>query len=338
MTSIKTFLLEAWAIIRILNYRRMTNAFWIMASYLYSYSTKKVILKGKPIAFAIEPTSICNLKCPECPTGANLLKRPRGMMEITDYKQIIQQLSPCLMYLNLYIQGEPMMHPQFGKMVNEASKYGFYTSTSTNGHFLTADLAKHLVDSKLTRIIFSVDGTNQESYGIYRVGGDFERVKESIAYIVSAKKTAHSLYPIVVMQFLVFKHNEHELPTIKKLAKSLKVDKLEIKSAQLNAFGKMRPPLNARFSRYADALGTTLKRQTKNHCWRQWHSATLTWDGRFAPCCYDKDAAHAFGNTQNESISKLWFSNKSINFKKDIFINRDAINMCKNCPEGDSLF
>ncbi len=338
MKSIKTFFLEAWAIIRILNYHRITNACKVITSYIYSYSIKKVVLKGKPIAFAIEPTSICNLRCPECPTGVNLLKRPRGMMEITQYKEAIHQLSPYLMYLNLYIQGEPMMHPQFSLMVKEANKYGFYTSTSTNGHFLTPELAKQIVDSKLTRIIFSVDGASQESYGIYRVGGELEKVKKSISYLISAKKVAHSLYPIVVMQFLVFKHNEHELPNIKRLAKSLKIDKLEVKTSQLNDFGKMEPPLNMRLSRYSDASGTTLKRRTKNRCWRQWHSATLTWDGRFAPCCYDKDAIHSFGNTTEKPINNIWLNNKSISFKSNIFLNRKAIDMCKNCPEGNSLF
>jgi len=338
MMTIRTFFLEAWAILRILNYRRITNASWLITSYLYSNSKKQTNLKGKPIAFAIEPTSICNLKCPECPTGANLLKRPRGMMEIKHYKRIIHQLSPQLMYLNLYVQGEPMMHPEFAEMVKEANKLRLYTSTSTNGHFLTPELAKQIVENKLTRIIFSVDGTSQESYGIYRVGGDFEAVKKSIAHVVKAKKEAHSLYPIVVMQFLVFKHNEHELPHIKKLAKSLKADKLEIKTAQLNSFGKMRPPINARFSRYADTLGTVLKQQTKNRCWRQWHSATLTWDGRFAPCCYDKDATHSFGNTYQKKISDLWFGNQSIKFKQTIFNSRNSIDMCNNCPEGNSLF
>jgi radical SAM protein with 4Fe4S-binding SPASM domain len=140
------------------------------------------------------------------------------------------------------------------------------------------------------------------------------------------------------MQFLVFRHNEHELPAIKKLARTLKVDKLEIKTAQFNNFGTMRPPLNARYSRYSDELGRLLKTTTKNRCWRQWHSATLTWDGRFSPCCYDKDALHSFGNSNNQTIRELWFSKNSLSFKKQIFKDRTTIDMCNNCPEGKTLF
>ncbi|WP_430814138.1 radical SAM/SPASM domain-containing protein [Carboxylicivirga sp. RSCT41] len=336
--ALRAFFLEAWAILRVINYRRISNALKLLVSYLFSYRQKKVWLKGKPMAFAIEPTSVCNLKCPECPTGANLLKRPRGMMEMEHFKKILNDLSPELLYLNLYVQGEPMMHPGFGEMLKEAGKHGLYTSTSTNGHYITPAIADELVSGGLSRIIFSVDGTSQESYGLYRVGGNFTKVRQGIIDVVRAKARARSAFPIIVMQFLVFHHNEREIPQIKRLARRLKVDKLEIKTAQLNDFGTMRPPLNARFSRYADSLGKSLKAESNNRCWRQWHSATATWDGRFAPCCYDKDAEYAFGNTQSHSVKELWSSKESLSFKASVFKDRSKISICRNCPEGRRLF
>jgi radical SAM protein with 4Fe4S-binding SPASM domain len=260
------------------------------------------------------------------------------MMDMAHYKKLLNELSPELLYLNLYVQGEPIMHPEFGKMVTEASKFGLYTSTSTNGHYITPTIADELVTGGLSRIIFSVDGTSQESYGLYRVGGSFNKVRQGIIDVVRAKARARSAYPIIVMQFLVFRHNEREIPQIKKLARRLKVDKLEVKTAQLNNFGSMRPPLNARFSRYADSIGENLKTTKHNRCWRQWHSATVTWDGKFAPCCFDKDAENAFGNTQYNTVNELWSNGKSLSFKKQILKNRADIEMCNNCPEGTSLF
>ncbi|MCT4591130.1 MAG: SPASM domain-containing protein [Carboxylicivirga sp.] len=335
---IRAFFIEAWAIFNALTWCRMINALKITSSYLISYFTKKVRLSGFPMAFSIEPTSICNLQCPECPTGANLLKRPRGMIGISHYRDLLDQLAGKLIYLNLYVQGEPLMHPEFADLVKIATSHKLYTSTSTNGHFMNQTLATNLVKNGLKRLIFSVDGTSQESYGLYRVGGQFEKVKSSIEQVVAAKKEAGSLYPLVVMQFLVFQHNEHEVPEIKKLARSLNVDKLEIKTAQLNHFGTMRPPINARYSRYADELGQILKRKERNRCWRQWHSATSTWDGNIAPCCYDKDADYAMGNAVNHDFDKIWHGSKSINFKDQILKNRSQINICSNCPEGKHLF
>ncbi len=336
--QIRSTLLHAWAILKTMSLRRICNAVRLVSSYLLSYYGAQFKLSGQPMAFAIEPTSMCNLKCPECPTGANLLKRPRGFMDIQHYGKLLKQLSPELMYLNLYVQGEPLMHPQFANMVVQASKLKLFTSTSTNGHYMTPTLAQQLVEGGLTRLIFSVDGTSQESYGLYRVGGSFHKVKQAMIDIARAKQRARSAYPIVVMQFIVFQHNEHELPYVQKLANSLKVDKLEIKTAQLNAFGKMRPPLNVKYSRYSDELGKVLKSTPNNRCWRQWHSATATWDGRFSPCCYDKDALHSFGNTNEQTVPQIWHGSKSINFKKQIFKNSAEHEMCRNCTDGQKLF
>jgi len=259
-------------------------------------------------------------------------------LSLQGFKDIIDPLKSTLAYLLLYFQGEPFLNTDVVEMIKYASRNKIYTATSTNGHFMNPSLATQLVENKLTRIIFSVDGTSQESYGVYRVGGNFTKVKTSINQVVEAKKKQGALFPLVVMQFLVFHHNEHELPEIRKLARQLKVDKLEIKTAQFNSFGKLRPPINARYSRYADELGKILKRKTNNRCWRQWHSATVTWDGRFAPCCYDKDAEHAFGNALEHDATQIWNGPKSMVFKDEIFKNRQQISMCNNCPEGKHLF
>ncbi len=330
--------MEAWAILRTLKLRRIVNAAKLVLSYLYSLVTQRVVLRGSPMAFAIEPTSICNLHCPECPTGTGLLKRPRGMMDLQDYRHALKQLAPRLMYLNLYVQGEPFMHPHIGQMIKEASCYALYTSTSTNGHYITKENARQLVEGRLTRLIFSVDGASQESYELYRIGGKLNRVKQSIIDVIRARQAARTPYPIVVMQFLVFRHNEHELGAIKKLARTLRVDKLEIKTAQLNEFGTLQAPTNSRYSRYADTKEHIMKQATHNRCWRQWHAITLTWDGRLAPCCYDKDAEHSFGNLQHQTLHSLWFSPRSIAFKQQVLNDRHKITMCRNCPEGAHLF
>ncbi len=332
----RAFVLEVWAVVRVLNWVRLKNAARLIGSYIYSHRVKRAKVIAKPMAFSIEPTSICNLKCPECPTGANLLKRPRGTMHLDLYQKLLDELAPELLYLNLYIQGEPLMHPHFATMVEMASKYKLYVSTSTNGHFMNDQVAGHLVKAGLTRIIFSIDGATQGSYEKYRVGGKLEKVRESISLLTAAKKIHQSLYPLVIIQFIAFAHNEHEIDDVRKLAKTLGVDKLEIKTAQLNDFGDMQPPRNKKYSRYTDEKA--LINQGGNQCWRQWHSATATWDGKLAPCCYDKDADHAFGDLNYEQIDSLWKGDKSIRFKQQIFTSRQHIKMCQNCPEGKHLF
>lgn len=336
---LKTKILEAWAILRILNTGRMVNAFKAILFYLWGRITKRVYLHYQPLALSVEPTSICNLRCPECPTGTRALTRPAGNMTLEKYQAIIDQLPKELMYLNLYVQGEPTMHPGFATMVKLAVQKKLYTSTSTNGHFIDAPSARQIVEAGLTRIIFSVDGTTQESYSRYRKGGDLARVISSIKHMTQAKSDLKKKYPLIVIQFLVFEHNEHEFDAIKKLANELNADKLELKTAQFNNYTNtsVSPPKNTKFSRYENKHQLKLKGKMINKCWRQWHSAVITWDGQMAPCCYDKDADNLLGTLSKSSFGKIWKSKENKHFKELIFKNKSSISICHNCPEGRSI-
>jgi len=335
----QTKILEVWAIIRILNWKRVANAFKAILFYNWGLFSKKAIIKHQPLALSIEPTSICNLKCPECPTGMNLLSRPRGTIALEEYQRIIRQLPPELMYLNLYIQGEPTMHPNFPDLVKLAHQKNLYTSTSTNGHFITPSMALKIVEAGMTRMIFSIDGTTQKTYAQYRKGGQLSKALDGIKLMIEARKLSGKRYPLIVMQFLVFKHNEHELEDINLLARKLRVDKLEIKTAQFNHYDttSVAPPKINKFNRYEKNHQLKLKGKILNKCWRQWHSAVITWDGKVSQCCYDKDARHLLGNLNNTDFKNTWLSTDNMHFKKTIFSNKDRINICHNCPEGRSI-
>lgn len=338
--SFRVRILEVEALFKAFTFYRLINALKVTLGYFWSRVSRRVSVYGKPIAAAIEPTSICNLKCPECPTGANLLKRPRGSITVEHYRAMVDHLSAHLVYLNLYIQGEPFMHPQFEELVRIADKKNIYTSTSTNGHFIDRDKAGKVVRAGLRRIIFSMDGATQATFSAYRIGGDIEKVIAGIEHVVLAKKRLKVRFPIVVLQFLVFKHNEHELTAIREMAHALGVDKLEIKTAQFNDFGtgKVEPPTNNSLSRYRNHKTQELKNRVYNHCWRQWHSAVITWDGRVSPCCYDKDAEHSYGNILGASPEALFGGPADMNFKKMVLFDKAKLDMCQNCPEGRSYW
>lgn len=330
--------LEAWALLRVFTWRRFFAGVRLVATYLLSLVLRRPVNPGYPLAFAIEPTSICNLRCPECPTGANLLKRPRGLLDMALYRQVLEQLKGSVLYLNLYVQGEPFMHPRFTEMVRMAAARRMYTSTSTNGHFIDRRVADELVKAGLTRLIFSLDGATQQTYSQYRVNGNLEKVLSAIRYVSEAKISRGKHYPLLVVQFLVFQHNEHELSAVKKLVRDLGVDQLEIKTAQLHDYGTMLPPTNAALSRYKAGAGRQLKYRVNNRCWRQWHSAVMTWEGQVAPCCYDKDVDHPLGQVPDEPLEEIWKGEKSRVFKGKILRERQNIGMCRNCPEGKALF
>src|SRR4026209_591023 len=111
--------------------KRLHNAFQIWRSYQQSRASLIPIVKGLPVGISIEPTTSCNLRCPECPSGLRSFTRPTGMLSSTLFKSVIDQLAPTLSYLTFYFQGEPFLHPDFLEMVRYASEKGIYTATST---------------------------------------------------------------------------------------------------------------------------------------------------------------------------------------------------------------
>ncbi|HLY70202.1 MAG TPA: radical SAM protein, partial [Puia sp.] len=177
--------------------RRAWNGTKVLCSYYISKWTKKPVQWGYPVSVSVEPTTSCNLRCPECPSGLRAFTRPTGMLEKNFFRDTIDQVYKDLLYLIFYFQGEPYLNPEFLEMVRYASKKGIYTATSTNAHYLNDTNAKKTVESGLDRLIISIDGTSQEVYEQYRIGGNLEKVLAGTRNIVRWKKELKSKTPFV---------------------------------------------------------------------------------------------------------------------------------------------
>src|SRR6188508_755931 len=167
-----------------LTFRRMWNAMKVLSSFYFSRITQNPVQWGYPVSISFEPTTSCNLRCPECPSGLRSFTRPTGMLQNDFFTETIDQLQKDLLYLVFYFQGEPYLNPSFLNMVKYASIKRIYTATSTNAHYLNDANAKRTIESGLDRLIISIDGTTQESYQQYRVGGSLEKVLEGARNIV----------------------------------------------------------------------------------------------------------------------------------------------------------
>ncbi len=330
-------------LLRKLSFRKVWNGVKVLSSYYTSRILNKPIQWGYPVSISFEPTTSCNLRCPECPSGLRAFTRPTGMLEENFFKRTIDEIHKELLYLIFYFQGEPYLNPEFLSMVKYASSKKIYTATSTNAHYLTDDVARKTVESGLDRLIISIDGTTQEVYQQYRVGGNIEKVLEGTRNVVKWKKQLKSKTPFIFFQFLVVKPNEHQVEDIKRLAKSVGVDEVRFKTAQVYEYetdpNQLIPTIN-KFSRYKkNADGTfTPKNKLANHCWKMQHANVITWDGLIVPCCFDKDATHQLGDLKNDSFKNIWFNQNYVQFRSDIKKSRRNIDICSNCSEGVSVW
>lgn len=323
--------------------RRFWNAAKVWLSYQVSKWRKKPVQWGYPVSISFEPTTSCNLRCPECPSGLRAFTRPKGMLEKNFFKDTIDDIHKELLYLIFYFQGEPYLNPNFLEMVKYAADKGIYTATSSNAHYLNDENARKTVESGLDRLIISIDGATQDVYQQYRVGGNLEKVIEGAKNIVKWKKALNSKKPFVFFQFLVVKPNEHQIEDVKRLAKEVGVDQVRFKTAQVydyeNDPNQLIPTIN-KYSRYRkDAGGATQpKNGLQNHCWKLWSANVITWDGLVVPCCFDKDAMHRLGNLKNQPFKEIWKNDNYKQFRSELMTSRKNIDICANCSEGLSVW
>ena len=264
------------------------------------------------------------------------------MLQQSMFETVIDQLKDSLTYLTFYFQGEPYLNPQFLEMVRYASTNGIYTATSTNAHYLKDEVARQTVESGLDRLIISIDGTSQDTYESYRVGGDLSKVIEGTKNIIAWKKKLKSATPHVVFQFLVVRPNEHQVPEVYKIADELGVNQVVLKTAQIYEFEKGSDliPIQEKYSRYRklDDGSYAIKNNLDNHCWKMWHSCVITWDGKVVPCCFDKDAHFVLGSLQEQSFRDIWLGEKYNRFRTSLLGSRSEIEICKNCTEGTKVW
>lgn len=321
---------------------RLANGVKLLASYYLSKWARRPLLRGLPISIAIEPTTSCNLRCPECPSGLRAFTRPTGMLQEEMFKKIIDELHAHLLHLTFYFQGEPYLHPKFLEWVGYAAKHRIYTSTSTNAHYLGDANARRTVESGLDRLIISIDGTTQQSYQAYRVGGQLAKVIEGAKNVVKWKHELGSATPHVVFQFLVVGPNEHQIEEVRQLAKEIGVDEVKLKTAQIYDYEHGSPliPANEKYSRYQRQPDGSyrIKNSLANSCWKMWHSCVITWNGTVVPCCFDKDAAHPLGSLAQYSFGQIWRGEAYRRFRASLLRSRSQIEMCKNCTEGTKVW
>ena len=334
----KIYVADTINFLKHLTFKRVINLLQLLSSFYITKWTKSATQWGLPMTISVEPTTACNLKCPECPSGLRAFSRDTGNLKTDFFRQLIDQLSEKLIYLIFYFQGEPYINPNFLEMVRYANDKGLYTITSTNGHFLTDKNCQKTIDSGLDRLIISVDGTTQETYESYRIGGSLEQVLEGTRRLVNLKREKNSQTPHIIFQYLVVKPNEHQIPEIYKLAEEIGVNEVKLKTAQVYNYKKGNPliPDQDQYSRYrkTESGEYVIKNNLLNHCWKLWHACVVTWDGLVVPCCFDKDAEHRLGNLKQTTFKEIWNGNRYNQFRSNLLKGRDQIDICTNCTEG----
>jgi radical SAM protein with 4Fe4S-binding SPASM domain len=285
----------------------------------------------------IEPTNVCNLRCPLCQTPK--MKREKGFLSLENFKKIINDIS-SLKSINFGWAGEPLLNKEIFKMVKYASSRGIRTSVSTNTVFLNNYIDEAL-SSGLRTLVVCLDGASKETHEKYRIGSDFESIKRNIKELCQEKKKRKLKNPSIVLQSLLTKYSEHEMPEMIKLAESLGVDSLEFKTLSLGSKASLDEKIkrakeflpSAEFSRYDFKEGKpVLKSKPKLCSWLR--QTVILWNGDITVCCYDMEGDLVIGNIfKDGGFKKVWKSEKYKKYRRKIL--RTEFSLCKNCSRTD---
>ena len=267
---------------------------------------------GYPFEWEVDTTNICQLKCPLCHTGLGTVDRQKGVMHFDLYKKTVDEIKDYCIWLSLYSWGEPFLNKRIHEYVEYAHRANIATIMSTNlNKPLTPEMAEALVRSGLDSLIISLDGTTQEVYEVYRVGGRLDRVLDNIRLLAETRRRLGSTTPFLEWQFIVMRQNEHQMEDARRMAAELGVDDIVFKQVDF-PHGEDDPKLAERWMPVDTEEFRTDNPFDKpyaeggDRCWRLWRSGVVNWDGGYAPCCYLTDAADDFGSVKTHTIKEIW--------------------------------
>ena len=302
------------------------------------------ILPPYPSSLMIEPTNACNLHCPTCPTGSGKATRPKRMMSLQEFKGIIDQVKGYVNDVILWNYGEPFLNTNLLKMITYAVHHDMRVATSTNGEFFrTRDFCLEVVQSGLQHLIICLDGADQQTINKFRKGSNFNNIVNGIKYIIEAKKKLNLETPVVELQFIVMKHNEHQRNHMKEFTRKLGVDIYREKAVGINGndpdfqkLAKALLPKNLSLSRFVlkEDWSYELKGRIRNTCSWVYESLVVNSDGMVLPCCYDLYSNYILGNAFEENIKEIWKNTKYKMLRRRIKQDRKSISICSKCPEG----
>jgi MoaA/NifB/PqqE/SkfB family radical SAM enzyme len=292
--------------------------------------------KKIPKDIIIELTNACNLRCPVCPTHTSM-KRKKGFMDFNLFKSIMDELKRlgAESRISMNFAGEPLLHPEIVSFVNYAAKSGQRTFISTNATVLTSNLSEQLISAGLKKIHLCIDGLSKESHESYRVGSDFEKVKQNIENFMSVKKRLNSKDPFCSIQTLLTSFSEKETRLVTAWANSIGANSLNLKSLHMGEFTSEETrskygfllPAKKEFRRKISNINKTV-------CRTPLFQTVVYWNGDLGLCCIDYENSIKIGNVFKNGFIKTLFSDNVSKQRKKGFLKKYSL--CRNCPLSDA--
>jgi radical SAM protein with 4Fe4S-binding SPASM domain len=253
------------------------------------------------------------------------------MLTYDCFTRIIDRFAPFAYEVNLYNWGEPLLNKDIFRMIEYAHDRNLMPAMSSNLNTVRGSDVENIARSSLEYLTVSLDGTTPEVYAHYRRGGRFELVIENLRNLIEWRRSLKRKTPFIEWQFIVMKHNVHQLDDARRLAKAIGVDLLRFIPVGLPFEARERaklrqewyPELGDPSERSAGFQYQFLQTAARSACFYLYRSITVNPDGRVSPCCIVYGEKNDFGHSLQHGVDELW-NNERYRSARALFSRRGA--------------
>lgn len=286
-------------------------------------------MRGHPYILFVDPINVCNLKCPLCPTATGELGRRPSILKYEAFTQIIDRFAPYAYEVNLYNWGEPLLNPDIFRMIEYVHTKNLMPSISTNLNTVRDDDIEKLSLSNLEYLTVSLDGTTEEVYSYYRRGGRVQLVMANLCRLLENRRLLNRRTPFIEWQYIVMKHNTHQIDEARRVAKEIGVDLLRFIPVGLPFDFKNKAQLRKDWypdfgdsPKDRDAFqNQAFQKPKETACFYLYRSITFNADGGVAPCCIPYSKGDDFGDLSACNLDALW-NNRHYKSARALFSKR----------------
>ena len=278
-----------------------------------------------PIRLQVEVTNRCNINCIMCSRHEN--KLTLGDISPSLYDKI-SDLSSHAQETILFGYGEPLVSRAFYDLLPRlrSSRFGFFT----NGLIMTPRLLERICSatkSKLSSLVFSIDGGTRETYNRIREKSDFDKVLENLAAIKEYRDSKKMDFELRIANVAML-DNIRELPELYERMDKIGVDSLFVNQlvvwdevfrdqslfyhpeecqkafAETAALAKgRRTALDLPYD-FSDSVPPFMPK-----CRMPWLYTMVSFEGDVRGCCFAPDVL-TMGSLHDSSFLDIWHNEK----------------------------
>lgn len=311
-----------------------------------AYNFKLNYTSNYPVVINMELSNKCNERCVFCRDAkGNIFDLnpnkeesdefiKKGRMEFDIFSKIVNEVKNHSLLIIPYVNGEPFIYKHIDKVLKLLNKNKSGSILSTNGILLNEKHINLILDEKLDQIKIHVSGFTNPIHQIEHRMGDVEEIKNNLLNLSNKIKQKKSRI-VVMIDYILYDHNSHELELFRNFAKNLNFNFSirpgnPFKLKELGYKEKKQPEIDA----------------SVIACEWLWKVLTVNWNGDLLPCCdyvvwsktygYGTIASENNNLDQNKhivpNIKSIWNGAKIIEMRKiHSTTGRKTIPICAGC-------